>query len=209
MDPLGFTQNDHFGRGHIASGCEGVEQIPIRPDLVGLAAEARPPESPRFWTSRAAEWAGHGEQVQALRGAILSHPLNQQANHYFYGSGNVPESVPTAGHGAFDQPNRKPVVLFPYSHIPTGKSLPDEYARGISPSFVVDLRPEMRGFLSCFHGLPSSVVRKFYPGLSVTLSWKTSDGTIISDQRDSLIGPTAPQHFFEETTYYYVWAEAI
>ncbi|WLA64941.1 hypothetical protein [Bradyrhizobium diazoefficiens] len=201
QSPLGLTQHDIFGGGPIAQFCRGVHQVAFPPELVARLAEIQPPGKPRFWNWVAAEQAGTGEKLKALM-----EDTHRLRTPYRYGGLSMydflqtpGESSPTSAHGAFRRPDMKPVPVFPYSHIPDGmRSAAIDKEKGLPLYFDVDLRPEMRGFLSC---RKATSLRSLYPDPNVKIEWRANGEQIAGYMLSLMWMP--PGAFFENDTHLY------
>jgi hypothetical protein len=205
VSPLGFTQRDFWGLGRIAQACTGVERMAFPAEVVGRIAEFQPANHPRFWSRRTARDAGRAEQLRALINEIFSYKVIDGLSPRQYHRLENRESVPTFAHGSIDNGFRRPVPVFPYSHIPNplkskGTAVPAEELY-----YDLDLRPEMQGFLSC---------RQFDPGTPPSNGRQSdliveahANGEPISGQpKSGTYMPQLPETFFEDAKYIYLQA---
>lgn len=217
QSPLGLTQHDIFGGGVTAQFCRGVEQIPLPAELAVRLAEIQPPNKPRFWNWIAARDAGTGEKLRAFMEDMNAHGAKYRYGglelyHYdiFYLNSGPNQSAPTYAYGSFGRKGMWPVPVYPYSHIPNGmRTAAREKEEGVPLYFDVDLRPEMRGFLSCLKATGTEMER-LYPDLAADkIEWRANGTEIQGRLEQRTTAPSPPSGFFEETAYRYVAAEVM
>lgn len=203
VSPLGFTQRDFWGLGHIAQACWGVERAALPSEFMGRIAEFWPPGHPHFWSFQAARDAGRAEQLQEMINEIFSQQsLGGISPKQFYRLGDR-ESAPTALHGSIDSSFRRPVPVFPYSHIPTPLRVAGKLAPVDELYFDLDLRPDMQGFLSCRQTEPTGPLPT-KGGSSLPVEIRANGEPIFGQRKTGTWMPQPPERFFEQVKYLYI-----
>ncbi len=199
--PLGFTQYQIIGSDPIASTCIGIEKLTFPPELVTRLDELWPPEKPHFWSWMVAEQAGKEEQLRSIFRDVGRHDAQYVfdgiPNRYFLHEKNA-EWMPHL-------PDGKSVPVFPFGHIPHGRrSAEREKEMGMPLYFDFDLRPEMRGFLSC---KSMRTLELLYRGIYAPIIESFAGGEPIVGESKKKITPSGqnePTRFFENDTAMYV-----
>ncbi|WFT94410.1 hypothetical protein QA633_40180 [Bradyrhizobium barranii] len=214
--PLGLTADDIYGGNTTAQFCRGVSQMELPHDLTQLLAAARPPSKPRYWNRLASEQAGTMEHLDKFWRGLrddetdLFGGLKKFNFNFFNYNGGLTESSPTSAHGQMGQPNMRPVPVFPYAHVPNGlRTAAKDKEMGLPLYSDVDLRPEMRGFLSCLETSGKEMLR-LYPGVGAErFEWRANGEAIDGQRQPGSISSLVPEPFFENDTYYYFPAEVL
>lgn len=214
QSPLGLTQHDIFGGGVTAQFCTGVERMTLPPELSGRLAEIQPPNKPRFWTWIAADEAGTRTKLRSLLGSMnafgAKYLYDGLSISYFDLFTKAIESAPTAAHGSFGRPGARPIAVFPFSHIPNGmRSAAKEKALGLPLYFDVDLKPEMRGFLSCLKASRSEMERLYPDSDAQKIEWRANGEEIHGHLKQRALSPSPPGGFFQETDYRFIPAQVM
>lgn len=215
--PLGFTADDIYGGGSIAQFCRGVSQMELPSDLSRLLAAARPSSQPRYWNRIAAEQAGTVGKLDGFYKALHDDETSlfggfKKSNFNFFNyNGGLTESSPTSAHGQMGQPSMRPIPVYPYAHIPDGlRTAAKNKEMGLPLYSDVDLRPEMRGFLSCFERAGSKEMLRLYPGGGADrFEWRANGEMIDGQRQPGSISSLIPEPFFENDTHYYFPAEVL
>ncbi|UFW48211.1 MULTISPECIES: hypothetical protein [Bradyrhizobium] len=211
--PLGFTQKDTFGWGHISQTCEGVERLAFPPEIVPRIAEIWPSGHPHFWSWRATEQAGHREALREVDADIFAYKTKPYSwvdgiSPKQYGNYENRESVPTRAHGSIDKSGRRPLPVFPFSHIPDGlnSTPPGKTPDPSSFYFNLDLRPEMQGFLYCRQRDPLVGEMPPRPEMGEHVVEHRANGEpIFGEVKRARFMAQATERFFEDDKYtYYV-----
>lgn len=149
------------------------------PDLVQLLAAARPSSKPRYWNRIAVEQTGTMDQLIEFRKALHEDTSvfgGFKTFHFniFACNGRQTESSPT-----YSWPDtaaeQAPILVYPHAHIPNGlRTVAKDKEKGLPLYFDVDLRPEMRGFLSCLETSGFEMERLYPDPDAQRIEWRAN-----------------------------------
>lgn len=215
--PFGFNFAQMMGLAEVGDtvrtwpielSCLGVD-LRLAGEAKSLALQSWPDSHPRFWTFAAADADGKAETSKRLNRLIFGPDarLNvvedgRRAKLYTI-QGN--EVAPTRASGGFENPEFRPPDVYPLVRTPLGYPFLQENAAQSELFIEVDLRPEMKGFLACYHngsfqGLPEQVMPDWK---TKVMSWHVDGERVVGQQKLFNNDPILPDRFFERDEAYF------
>jgi hypothetical protein len=205
LHPYGLSFEQLNTPREIAGACHGVRRLTLPDEIRELARAAWPDGKPRFWMVPL-QAENRTPAQDALYRAIWT---NESQHHHFndgntlqslgWGTGFPAPSVPTRTHGAMVLTWLRPPDFFPRVSDPFGfPFLTPEQLASKTIYIDTDVRPDMRGFLTCYvDGSPLADIK------SRLVQWRL-DGETVAGQSPGLRGP--PNTVFERDEFAYEYA---